>query len=211
MGETLRHFAYHRTAEAVVAPGVAVGVHGAGGTSGQPAERCASPDGQLDGSWANWSRQTWLQGRDDGGCAGGRTDAPWRSPTEARGVDGLTVSRESSWSPSGTARAVNWCWSMTGSASIRTTTGAAGAALVFAPELKALQCGARVSVPGLDTVAVAEFMRFQHLLGDRTWLDGVSMLPYGSVLRYRPETERLAVSRYWDWDRRCRGCRWRFG
>ena len=70
----------------------------------------------------------------------------------------------------------------------------------LAPELKAL-----CAVPGfkatLDTAAVGQFIRYQQLLGERTWLDGVSLLPPGSILRVTFEGGRAlaALQPYWDW------------
>jgi asparagine synthase (glutamine-hydrolysing) len=71
--------------------------------------------------------------------------------------------------------------------------------LAFAPEIKGV-----LEAPGvprrLDLTAVAEYLRFQHLLGDRTWLEEVQLLPAASVLRYIPANGRLSLNRYWDWD-----------
>jgi asparagine synthase (glutamine-hydrolysing) len=53
----------------------------------------------------------------------------------------------------------------------------------------------------LDLTALAEYVRFQQLLGDRTWLEDVRLLPPASVLHYRSAEDRLTVRRYWDWDR----------
>jgi hypothetical protein len=65
-------------------------------------------------------------------------------------------------------------------------------ALAFAPEIKGM-----LEAPGLprrlDLTAVAEYVRFQFLLGDRTWVDNVRVLPPASLLRYQPER---AAARY---------------
>jgi asparagine synthase (glutamine-hydrolysing) len=69
----------------------------------------------------------------------------------------------------------------------------------FAPEIKAI-----TSVPGvqrrLDMVAVAEYTRFQQLLGERTWLEGITLLPPASILRYSPQNNTHTLIQYWDWD-----------
>ncbi|GAB4524208.1 MAG: hypothetical protein Fur0018_07560 [Anaerolineales bacterium] len=71
--------------------------------------------------------------------------------------------------------------------------------LAFAPQVAAIS-----SLPGfhkeLDLDAVADFIRFQRLLGDKTFFTGIRLLPYGSLLRYRPADDHLEVTHYWDFD-----------
>jgi len=73
-------------------------------------------------------------------------------------------------------------------------------AFVFAPQVKAI-----LSAPGfvrrLDPTAVAEYVRFQHLLGDRTFFENVRLLPNGSLLSLDVRLCRLTLRRYWDFDR----------
>jgi asparagine synthase (glutamine-hydrolysing) len=73
--------------------------------------------------------------------------------------------------------------------------GAFGFAL--APEIKALP-----AVPGfearLDITAVSQFVRYQQLLGDRTWFEGAWVLPPASLLRIRVADWHLDRTRYWD-------------
>ena len=73
------------------------------------------------------------------------------------------------------------------------------AAFSFAPELKAV-----LAAPGVacrvDMVAVAEYARFQQLLGERTWIEHVRLFPPATILRYSPLSGRLTMGRYWDWD-----------
>ncbi len=75
----------------------------------------------------------------------------------------------------------------------------AGGAFVFAPEIKGV-----VAAPAIprrvDLTAVAEYSRFQQLLGERTWLEDVHLLPRGSILRFDVRSRRLEQTRYWDWD-----------
>ncbi len=75
----------------------------------------------------------------------------------------------------------------------------AGGALTFAPEIKAVLCAPAVPRT-LDRVAVAQFVRFQQALSDRTWLEEVRLLPPASLLRYRPDDDRLMLEKYWDWN-----------
>ncbi|HEB64709.1 MAG TPA: asparagine synthetase B family protein [Chloroflexi bacterium] len=74
-----------------------------------------------------------------------------------------------------------------------------GGRLAFAPQMAALS-----TLPGfhkeLDLDAVADFIRFQRLLGDKTFFTGIRLLPYGSLLRYRPAEDRLEIAHYWDFD-----------
>ncbi len=67
----------------------------------------------------------------------------------------------------------------------------------FAPEMKALLCK-----PGferqLDSTAFAEYMRFQYLLGDKTFFKSVKLLPNASIARYSLQDDRLDIRSYWD-------------
>lgn len=74
----------------------------------------------------------------------------------------------------------------------------AGGAFAFAPEIRAVLCAD--SVPRhLDETAICEFLRFQQLLGDKTWIEDVRLLPPASVLRYAPDSDRLTLTRSWEW------------
>lgn len=77
-------------------------------------------------------------------------------------------------------------------------SGARGFA--FGPELKAVLCAPGLS-PSFDRVALAEYMRFQQILGERTWFTDVTLLPKASILSYRPAEGCCRKTRYWDWDR----------
>jgi len=69
--------------------------------------------------------------------------------------------------------------------------------LIFAPEMKGVLCA-----PGfhkeLDLTALAEYVRFQLLLGDKTFFEGLKLLPNASLLRYDIEADRLTIRPYWD-------------
>jgi len=71
---------------------------------------------------------------------------------------------------------------------------------VFAPELKAV-----LTAPGVsreyDPVAIAQYVRFQQLLGDRTWCSAIRTLRPGTILRFERRSGRLREHRYWDWTR----------
>lgn len=69
--------------------------------------------------------------------------------------------------------------------------------LVFGPEMKAILCD-----PGfhrnLDLTAMAQFMRFQHLFGRRTFFEDLHLLPPASVLTFDASTSDLQLTPYWS-------------
>jgi asparagine synthase (glutamine-hydrolysing) len=71
--------------------------------------------------------------------------------------------------------------------------------LVFAPEVKGILCD-----PGfnreLDLTALAQYVRFQQLLGVRTFFEGIQLLPDASILSYDLSSERLQVRTYWGFE-----------
>ncbi len=68
--------------------------------------------------------------------------------------------------------------------------------MIFAPEMKAILCDPAFPRQ-IDLTALAEYMRFQHLLGTRTFLEGISLLPPASVLIYDRSRRTLKVKPYW--------------
>lgn len=68
--------------------------------------------------------------------------------------------------------------------------------LLFAPEVKAIT-GAGGHPVRFDRTALAEYMRFQNLLGERTFVEDVHLLPYASVLRFRLSGGTLRIEPYW--------------
>lgn len=71
--------------------------------------------------------------------------------------------------------------------------------LAFAPEVKGTACAPFVNQK-LNYRAVAEYVRFQHLLENKTFHEDIALLPYGSLLRFDYDSGVLELSRYWDWD-----------
>ncbi len=69
--------------------------------------------------------------------------------------------------------------------------------LIFAPEMKGVLCHPDFPKE-LDLTALAEYTRFQHLLGDKTFFEGLKLLPNATLLRYNIQTDHLAVQSYWD-------------
>ena len=60
-----------------------------------------------------------------------------------------------------------------------------GSRLVFAPQVGALLADARLSRT-LDAQAVAEFLTFQCVMGDRTLIEGIRLLPPASLFVFEP-------------------------
>jgi asparagine synthase (glutamine-hydrolysing) len=71
---------------------------------------------------------------------------------------------------------------------------------IFAPEMKGILCDPDFHRK-LDLTALAEYMRFQHLLGDKTFFEGLKLLPNASLLRYNIQTDQLIIRPYWDFSR----------
>jgi asparagine synthase (glutamine-hydrolysing) len=69
--------------------------------------------------------------------------------------------------------------------------------LIFAPEMKGILCDPHFRKE-LNLTALAEYMRFQHLLGDKTFFEGINLLANASLLRYNVEIDCLTVRPYWD-------------
>jgi asparagine synthase (glutamine-hydrolysing) len=69
--------------------------------------------------------------------------------------------------------------------------------LVLAPEMKGVLCDPDFCKE-LDLTALAEYMRFQQLLGQKTFFQGLALLPNASVLSYRPRTDQFDITPYWD-------------
>ncbi|UCC65209.1 MAG: hypothetical protein JSV36_09310 [Anaerolineae bacterium] len=71
--------------------------------------------------------------------------------------------------------------------------------LVFAPEMKGILCDA--SFPRrLDLTALAQYIRFQHLLGGRTFFEDIELLPGASLLIYDLSAASCNVRPYWSFD-----------
>jgi asparagine synthase (glutamine-hydrolysing) len=72
-----------------------------------------------------------------------------------------------------------------------------GDRFLFAPEVKGVLVDPSVD-HSLRDDAIAEYMRFQHLLGLKTFFTGVTMLPPASILIYDYEIAAYQLNRYWD-------------
>lgn len=67
---------------------------------------------------------------------------------------------------------------------------------IFAPEIKGVLCDNAFS-RRLDLTALAQYMRFQHLLGERTFFEDIQALPNASLLIYDWTTASLKIKSYW--------------
>jgi asparagine synthase (glutamine-hydrolysing) len=78
-----------------------------------------------------------------------------------------------------------------------TFTAQVGKRFVFAPEMKAILVDRGVS-RALRDDATAEYFRFQHLLGYKTFFRDVMMFPPATILRCDGVTGAVTTERYWD-------------
>lgn len=69
--------------------------------------------------------------------------------------------------------------------------------LIFAPEMKGILCDDKFPRK-LDVTALAQYMRFQHLLGNRTFFEDIVLLSNASVLVYDLATTSHNVKSYWN-------------
>ncbi|MBK8797568.1 MAG: hypothetical protein IPM07_15010 [Anaerolineales bacterium] len=69
--------------------------------------------------------------------------------------------------------------------------------LIFAPEVKAVLTHQTVA-PTLRDDALAEYFRFQRLLGTKTFFTGIELLPPAAILRFNIRTGATTLTRYWD-------------
>jgi asparagine synthase (glutamine-hydrolysing) len=71
--------------------------------------------------------------------------------------------------------------------------------LLFAPEMKGILCSEHFS-SRLDLTALAQYVRFQHLLGVRTFFEDIQLLPSGSILSYDVSSDACTIKSYWSYD-----------
>jgi asparagine synthase (glutamine-hydrolysing) len=69
--------------------------------------------------------------------------------------------------------------------------------LAYASRVGAL-LAIRDRMPALDAIALRQFFAFDHLLGDRTWWQGIEVVPPGS--RWRISATGRQAQRYWTFD-----------
>ncbi len=69
--------------------------------------------------------------------------------------------------------------------------------IVFAPELKAVLAHPAVS-KALDATALAQYIRFQHVLGERTFFEQIQLLPAAAVLSMDLHNGERTLESYWS-------------
>jgi asparagine synthase (glutamine-hydrolysing) len=74
-----------------------------------------------------------------------------------------------------------------------------GGRFIFAPEMKGILCDGAFPRT-LDLTALAQYIRFQHLLGGRTFFEDIELLPGASLLTYDLSTAVCSVRPYWGFD-----------
>lgn len=67
--------------------------------------------------------------------------------------------------------------------------------LVFAPEMKALLCDPIVR-RNLDFCSMADYFSFGFILGNKTFIEEIKLMPPGSIMRYREG--KISIETYWD-------------
>jgi asparagine synthase (glutamine-hydrolysing) len=67
---------------------------------------------------------------------------------------------------------------------------------IFAPEMKGILCD-KAFPRKLDLTALAQYMRFQHLLGERTFFEDIQLLPPASLLTYDLSACSYSIRPYW--------------
>jgi asparagine synthase (glutamine-hydrolysing) len=70
---------------------------------------------------------------------------------------------------------------------------------LFAPEMKGILCDSEF-LRRLDITAMAQYMRFQHLLGTRTFFEDIHLLPQAVILTYDMNTASFTLKHYWSLD-----------
>jgi len=71
--------------------------------------------------------------------------------------------------------------------------------LIFSPEMKGIFCDESFGKQ-LDHTALAQYVRFQHLLGTRTFFEEVKLLENASVLVFDVESGSSMVEQYWSFE-----------
>ncbi len=70
--------------------------------------------------------------------------------------------------------------------------------LVFAPELKGILQDEKFH-KRLNLTAFSEYIRFDRMLGEKTFFEGIEYIPGGSILTYDLATDELKIEKFWDY------------
>jgi asparagine synthase (glutamine-hydrolysing) len=69
--------------------------------------------------------------------------------------------------------------------------------LVFSPEMKGILWDPDFEKK-IDLRSIAEYMRFQHILGDKTFFEELKLLRNASILEYDLNRDQMTIKDYWD-------------
>lgn len=73
-----------------------------------------------------------------------------------------------------------------------------GEKFLFSPEIKGILEDKTVS-RNLNLTAISEYMRFQQLLGDKSFFEEVKLLPPASICILDVDSNHLTMECYWEW------------
>ena len=71
--------------------------------------------------------------------------------------------------------------------------------LLFAPEMKGIFCD-NAFPRKLDLTGLAQYIRFQNLLGERTFFEDINFIPAASMLTFDVDSGSCSVKSYWSFD-----------
>jgi asparagine synthase (glutamine-hydrolysing) len=71
-----------------------------------------------------------------------------------------------------------------------------GNKFIFAPEMKGIFCDPTVPKK-LNITALAEYMRLQQVLCEKTFFEGLHVLRHASILKFNTEKNTLKIKSYW--------------
>jgi len=71
--------------------------------------------------------------------------------------------------------------------------------LVFSSEIKSILKDPSIH-PKLNVDAVGEFFTFSYLLGNKTFFEGINLLPPASILLYDSDGDKVQIGQYWDFE-----------
>jgi asparagine synthase (glutamine-hydrolysing) len=70
---------------------------------------------------------------------------------------------------------------------------------IFAPEMKGILCDEDFP-RSLDLTALAQYIRFQNLLGERTFFEDIKFLPPASIITYDIISGSYSIKSYWSYN-----------
>jgi len=71
--------------------------------------------------------------------------------------------------------------------------------LLFSPEVKGILCDSMFP-KHIDQIALAQYVRFQQVLGERTFFEDIRLLPSASVLTYDLSSTSCDIRPYWTFE-----------